>query len=34
VAIAVAAAEEFSGEKRVAALGRERILDGMNVAFV
>jgi hypothetical protein len=34
VAIAVAAAEEFSGEKHVAVHGRERILDGMNVAFV
>jgi 2-methylcitrate dehydratase PrpD len=34
VAIAVAAAEEFSGEKRASALGRGRILDGMNAAFV
>jgi hypothetical protein len=34
MAIAVAAAEEFAGEKRMAVLGRERILDGMNVAFV
>jgi 2-methylcitrate dehydratase PrpD len=34
MAIAVAAAEEFSGEKRAAVLGRGRILDGMNAAFV
>jgi 2-methylcitrate dehydratase PrpD len=34
VAIAVAAAEEFSGEKRATVLGRGRILDGLNAAFV
>jgi hypothetical protein len=31
---AVAAAEESSREKRASALGRGRILDGMNAAFV
>jgi 2-methylcitrate dehydratase PrpD len=34
VAIAVAAAEEFSGEKRATVLGRGRLLDALNAAFV
>jgi len=34
VEIAVAVAEEFSGEKRVSVLGRGRLLDGLNAAFV
>lgn len=34
VAIAVAAAEEFSGPQRASVLGRGRILDGINAVFV
>jgi 2-methylcitrate dehydratase PrpD len=34
VTIAVAAAEEFSGQQRASVLGRGRILDAINAAFV
>ena len=34
VEIAIAAAEEFSGEKRATVVGRGRLLDGINAAFI